>query len=161
MRKKLIIGALLVATTIVATTIIKVKNFTDALSISLQNFQKPSFNQGIASFPLSVVFTNPTALTMPVKNLLISLYTLKIGTNQWVLAGESNYTQSFNIIPGTSSITVNPQLQLKALNPIDGDSIEDKFNQLVQVITSGVTYKVVIQSRINGVRIKKETEFNV
>lgn len=149
--KKLLIAALVGILGYGSVVAWRVNTLVNQLSLSIGDIRLPSINQGFLTIPFSLIFQNPTAISLPIKSIVVELF--RLSSQGWVKIGESIQNQPFTIVPGTSKLPVKPVIELKKINPFT--SIDEVF------ALPAVRYKVVTRVNIKGVTITDETPINI
>lgn len=110
-------------------------------------------------FPLVVRINNPTPIYAPVQSVTLKAYYLKNG--MYVPFASAPPTKPFNITPNSSTdVTVHPTLDLKALNPFTGGSVESAIN-IIANQNPLIDIKVELTINIAGASFVEEAKTKI
>ena len=122
--------------------------FVQGLTYRITGFGTPKISSQILSVPLRVAITNPTATSLQVDNVNISLSILQ--KNTYKVVGGANVNQ-VSVAPGVTTKEFVAQIDLRALT----SNFLDTLNTIAQ--SSALSVKADVLVTIKGVTLPAQT----
>lgn len=144
-----------------------VKDWTNKISIRIAQFGKPSVSSGTLRLPVVVRISNPSPLYAPIDGVAVKLFFLRSG--MYVPFGSAPRSAPFELKPnGDTDVTLNPSIDLKALNPFTGglnlSSLSNLLSQAQNLITGSnplIDIKVEATITVQGFDLVEETNSKI
>ena len=136
-----------------------VTDWAERLNLRIVQFGKPTMSGANLSVPLKVRISNPSPLYAPIQSVSVRLFFLRNG--MYTPFGASPATAPFELKPNDDTdITVQPVIDLSALNPFTGklnlSNIFSQVNNLVSGNNPLIDVKAEVTINIEGFEVVEE-----
>lgn len=149
---------------LVTTAAKTVTDWASKITLHIVQFGKPSISSGTLRVPLLVRINNPSPLYAPIDSVSVKLFFLRNG--MYVPFGSAPGTAPFELKPnGDTDITLNPAIDLKALNPFTGGlNVSNLLTQAQNLLTSSnplIDIKAEVTITVKGYELVQEANSKI